>query len=99
MIFSCLKPSDGAVILLIIVKMSRIFGILTFMGRINFMLSKIEHEKSFITLGPGVSSMSPQVLTTPTIDATVTLLLFMLNYSVSFAYYSVLLAQLICGLI
>ena len=79
--------------------MSRIVGILTFMGRINFMLSRIEHEKSFITSGPGLSSMSPQVLTTQTIDAKVTLLLFMLNYSISFTYYSVLLAQLICGLI
>ena len=53
------------------------------MCRINFMLSRIEHEKSFITSGPGVSSMSSQVLTTQTIDAKVTLLLFMLNYSVT----------------
>ena len=78
--------------------MSRIVGILTFMCRINFMLSRIEHEKSCITSGPGVSSMSPQVLTTQTIDAKVTLLLFILNHSDSFTFYSVLLAQLISGL-
>ena len=28
-------------------------GILTFMSRINFMLSRVEHERSFITSGPG----------------------------------------------
>ena len=30
-----------------------IVGILTFMSRINFSLSWVEHEKSFITLSPG----------------------------------------------
>ena len=30
-----------------------IVGILTFMSRINFKLSCVEHEKSFITSGPG----------------------------------------------
>ena len=39
---------------LINVKMPTIFGILTFMSRKNFMLSWVEHEKSFITLEPGV---------------------------------------------
>ena len=39
---------------LITVKMPTIFGILTFMSRKNFMLSKVEHEKSFITSGPGL---------------------------------------------
>ena len=37
--------------MLINVKMPTIVGILTFMGRINFMLSLVEHEKSFITSG------------------------------------------------
>ena len=35
--------------MLINVKMPTIVGILTFMSRINFMLSWVEHEKSFIT--------------------------------------------------
>ena len=39
-------------ILLINVKMPTI-GILIFKRRMNFMLSKVEHEKSFITCGPG----------------------------------------------
>ena len=43
---------DAIFILLINVKMT-IVGILTFMRRINFLLSWVEHEKSFITLGPG----------------------------------------------
>ena len=38
---------------LINVKMPTIVGILTFMGRKNFMLNWVEHEKSFITSGPG----------------------------------------------
>ena len=37
---------------LINVKMPTIVGILTFMSRKNFMLSSVEHEKSFITSGP-----------------------------------------------
>ena len=36
------------------VKMSTIVGILTFMSRVNFVLSWVEHEKSFITSGPGL---------------------------------------------
>ena len=40
-------------VLLIYVKMPTIVGILTFMGRKNFMLNSLEHEKSFITSGPG----------------------------------------------
>ena len=39
--------------MLINVKMPTIVGILTFMSRINFMLSWNEHEKSFITSEPG----------------------------------------------
>ena len=33
--------------------MPTIVGILTFMSRVNFVLSLVEHKKSFITLGPG----------------------------------------------
>ena len=32
--------------------MPTIVGILTFMSRINFVLSQVEYEKSFITSGP-----------------------------------------------
>ena len=32
-------------------------GILTFMSRKNVMLSALEHEKSFITSGPGITLM------------------------------------------
>ena len=38
--------------------MPTIVGILTFMSRINFMLSSVEHEKSFITLGPGIKPVA-----------------------------------------
>ena len=51
--FSCFKLSDGVFILLINVKMPKIVGISTFMSRINFVLSSVEHEKSFITFKPG----------------------------------------------
>ena len=34
--------------------MPTIVGILTFMSRIDFSLSSAEHEKGFITLGPGL---------------------------------------------
>ena len=37
---------------LVKVEMPTIVGILTFMGRKNFMLNRVEHEKSFITSGP-----------------------------------------------
>ena len=37
------------------VKMPTIVGILTFMSRKNFILSLVEHEKSFITSGPDPS--------------------------------------------
>ena len=39
--------------MLINIKMPTIVGILTFMSRINFVLGLVEHEKSFITSGPG----------------------------------------------
>ena len=41
--------------LLINVKIPTIVGILTFMSRKNFMLNRVEHEKSFIISGPGLS--------------------------------------------
>ena len=40
-------------ILLINVRMATIVSILTFIRRINFMLSRVEHEKSLISPGPG----------------------------------------------
>ena len=40
------------IFLLINVDMPTIVGILTFMGKKNFMLSSVEHEKTFITSGP-----------------------------------------------
>ena len=43
--------------MLINIKMLTIVGILTFMSRLNFVLS-FEHEKSFITSGPGVCVFS-----------------------------------------
>ena len=52
--FLALSLSDIVFIMLINVKMPTIVGILTFMSRINSVLSRDEHEKSFITLGPDV---------------------------------------------
>ena len=49
--------------MLINVKMQTIVGILTFMSRINFVLSCIEHEKYFITLGPGYFALYFMYLT------------------------------------
>ena len=39
--------------------MPTLVGILTFMSRINFVLSRVEYEKSFITLGPGIFFIWP----------------------------------------
>ena len=44
-----------SIFLLINVKMPTTVGILTFISRKNFMLSGVEHEKSFITSGPGAT--------------------------------------------
>ena len=52
---TCLSFSD-VFIMLINVKMPTIVDILTFMSRINFVLSWVEHGKSFITSGPGCRS-------------------------------------------
>ena len=51
--FLALSLSDVVFIMLINVKMPTFVGILSFMSRINFMLSGVEYEKSFITSGPG----------------------------------------------
>ena len=50
--FLALSLSDVVFIMLINVKMPKIVGILTFMSRIHFVLSWVEHEKSFITSVP-----------------------------------------------
>ena len=70
-IFLAFKLSDGVFILLINVKMPTIVGILTFMSRINFMLNRVEHEKSSITSCLELSIVLPcleprVVLTWPT---------------------------------
>ena len=52
--FLTLSLSDVVFIMLINVKMPAVVGILTFMSMINFMLSWVEHGKSFITSGPGI---------------------------------------------
>ena len=51
--FLALRLSDVVCIMLINVIMPTIVGILTFMSKINFVLSWVEHGKSFITSGPG----------------------------------------------
>ena len=48
--------------MLINVKMPTIVGILTFMSRINFVLSCVEHERTFITSEPG-PTLNPNCLT------------------------------------
>ena len=40
-------------VVFIMLKMPTIVGILTFMSRINFLLSRVEHGKRCITSGPG----------------------------------------------
>ena len=50
--FLALSLSYVVFIMLINVKMPTIVGILIFMSRINFLLSRVEYGKSFITLGP-----------------------------------------------
>ena len=46
--------SEHVLIMLINIKMSTIFGICTFMSKINFMLSGVEHEINFIISGSGL---------------------------------------------
>ena len=50
---SGLNHQSQSFILFINVKMPTNVGILTFMSRINFMLSWVKSEKRFITTGPG----------------------------------------------
>ena len=65
------SSAEAKIILLINIKMSTIVGILTFISRVNyrlrwskpeimrslnFMRSLVEHEKCFITSGPGMRS-------------------------------------------
>ena len=50
--FLALSLSDVVFVMLIKVKMPTIVGILTFISRINFLLSPVKHGKSFITSGP-----------------------------------------------
>ena len=50
--FIALSHSDVVFILLINVKMPTIVGILTFVSRRNFVLSRVEQGKSFIISGP-----------------------------------------------
>ena len=52
--FLVVSLADVVFIMLVNVKMPTIVGILTFMSRINFVLSWVEHGKSFIALGPGL---------------------------------------------
>ena len=54
MIFLAVKLLVGVFMLVTNVKMPTIVGILTFISRINFVLSRVKHEKSFITSGPGL---------------------------------------------
>ena len=42
------------------VKMPTIVGIFIFMRRINFVLSRVEYEKCFITLGPDLGLLCLQ---------------------------------------
>ena len=49
--------------MLINVKMPTIVGILTFMSRINFMLSLVEQEESFITSRPEPSLLDNVIIT------------------------------------
>ena len=49
--FFALSLSEVVFILLINVKMPTVVGILTFTSEINFVLSRVVHEKSFITWG------------------------------------------------
>ena len=57
MTFLAFKLSDVIFIMLINFKMPTIVGILTYMSMINFMLSWVEHEKSFITSWPSLAHL------------------------------------------
>ena len=53
--FLDLSLSVVVFIMLINAKMPTIIGIQTLMSMIDFVLSWVEHEKSFITTGPGIT--------------------------------------------
>ena len=55
--FLSVSLSDVVFIMLINVKMPTIVGTLTFMSRINFVPSWVEHVKSFKTFRPGLLSL------------------------------------------
>ena len=59
--FIALSLSEVVFIMLINVKMPTVVCILTFMSMIHFMLSWVEHEKSFSTSGPGGLTLSASV--------------------------------------
>ena len=61
-VFFALSLSVVVFIMLINVKMPTIVGILTVICMINFVLNWVEHEKSFITLGPACLSVTSQRL-------------------------------------
>ena len=56
--FLAFKLSNVVFIMQINVKMPTIVGILTFISMIIFMLTYIEHDKSFITAGPDQIAIS-----------------------------------------
>ena len=59
--YSYFKSLDVVFIMLINVKMPTFVGILTFMSRINLVLSRVEHRKSFITSEPGSVTVGPRI--------------------------------------
>ena len=52
------KLSNVLFVMLILVKMPTVFAILTFISSWNFILDWVEHKNTFITLMPGVPSLS-----------------------------------------
>ena len=60
--FLALSLSDVVFFMPVNVKMQTIVGILTFMSRINFVLSSVEHEKSSITSWPGIQKFIKKCL-------------------------------------
>ena len=56
--FFAFKLSNVLFEMLILVKMPTVFAILTFMSSWNFILNWVEHKNTFITLMPGVPSLS-----------------------------------------
>ena len=59
--FLALSLSAVVFIMLINIKMPTIVGILIFMSMINFVLSWVEYEKSFITSGTGLLLFSSEI--------------------------------------